>query len=698
MRKLLDHLKEAFLEETRELLGQLEESLLELESDSSDEGLISKTFRILHTIKGSAGMFDYDEISRFTHDIENVFDLIRNGKIKADNHIITLTLRARDQIEKLLNNDGSSCSEETSEIVESFRKILLGFNEAGLPEKVKTCIVSEAVEESRTEDYLIKFKPSEGILKNGTNPLLLINELRDLGECYPCMLTNQIPPLETLEPEKCYLSWNIFLRTSRGIDSVKDVFIFVEDECELKVEVIEETGTPVGLNDCSREILDILSENSPNITRELKKLLSEKAKLPKTEKAALPANLKTEKCSDTGNAKSIKVGSEKLDYLVNLVGELVTVQARLSQISAQKNDPELILISEEVERLTCELRDNALNIRMVPIRSTFNRFKRLVRDLSQELGKKIDLFTEGEDTELDKNVIDKLNDPLVHLIRNSIDHGIEASDTRIACGKNETGSVTLSAGYAGSSVIIRITDDGAGLNREAIRKKAVEKGIITKESSLSDKELYNLIFAPGFSTAEKVSSISGRGVGMDVVKKTIESLRGNIEITSESGKGTTITLKLPLTLAIIEGLLVKISDEYFIIPLSAVEECIEMHRSEIQNENGMHLVKVRGELVPFIPLRERFNITGQSMEIEQVVITSNDGNKSSANSSKIGFVVDSVIGEHQTVIKSLGKFYKDADGFSGATILGDGTLALILDIPTLIKREEEMEKKLFQNR
>ncbi|MGE5351082.1 MAG: chemotaxis protein CheA, partial [Acidobacteriota bacterium] len=289
------------------------------------------------------------------------------------------------------------------------------------------------------------------------------------------------------------------------------------------------------------------------------------------------------------------------------------------------------------------------------------------------------------------------NDPLVHLIRNSLDHGIEHANARVSTGKTATGNLTLSAGYAGSNVIIKISDDGAGLNKEVIHKKAVEKGILSKDSILTEKELFNLIFAPGFSTAAKVSNVSGRGVGMDVVKKTIEALRGSIDVKSETGKGTTITLKLPLTLAIIEGLLVQIGDDYFIIPLSVVEECIELRRSVIQKGNGMNLVNVRGELVPYVPLRDRFNTNGEQHEIEQVVITSNESGKADVN-GKIGFVVDKVIGEHQTVIKSLGKFYKDVEGISGATILGDGTLALILDIPTLIKREEELEKTNLINR
>lgn len=704
---MLDHLKQSFLEETKELLNQLEESLLELENDSNDAELISKVFRILHTIKGSAGMFDYDDVSRFTHDIENVFDLIRNDEIKADKNIVTLTLSAKDQIEKLLEKESTIGDDETLRLVEAFSSIMAGFRQDGtngttsLKESPK---VSHAAGEGLTT-YFIKFKPAQNILQNGTNPLLLLNELKDLGECCLSMITDKIPGFNDLDPEKCYVYWNILLRTEKNMDAIRDVFIFVEDDCELIISIIEDDNLSAlnTLEEYHQDITGILSEDPSNILERLKSLFRGKAEFQEmgTEASAaansgFTRNSRAEKTSEAESVSNIKVSSEKLDYLVNLVGELVTVQARLSQTASQKMDPELISISEEVERLTCELRDNALNIRMVPIRSTFNRFKRLVRDLSQELGKKVDLVTEGDETELDKNVIDKLNDPLVHLVRNSLDHGIESSSLRKEKGKSENGVVILSAGYSGSNVVIRITDDGAGLNKDVIWKKAVEKGIIGKDTVLTEKEIYNLVFMPGFSTAEKVSSVSGRGVGMDVVRKTIESLRGSIDISSEYEIGTTITMRLPLTLAIIEGLLVQIGDDYFIIPLSAVEECIELCRGEIKKENGMHLVNVRGELVPFISLRERFNINDNPCEIEQVVITTNESGKSGKD-TKIGFVVDKVIGEHQTVIKSLGKFYKDADGISGATILGDGTLALILDIATLVKREEELEKQLFQN-
>jgi len=372
---------------------------------------------------------------------------------------------------------------------------------------------------------------------------------------------------------------------------------------------------------------------------------------------------------------------------VNLVGELVTVQARLTQFSAKKNDPDLVGIAEEVERLSAELRDISMGIRMLPIGTTFAKFKRLVRDLSAELKKDIAFIMEGEETELDKTVIDRLSDPLVHLIRNSIDHGIESPDTRLAAGKTAQGTIRLSAEHSGAHVLISIADDGAGLDAEVIRAKAVEKGIITAEETLSEQELHSLIFAPGFSTAKNVTSVSGRGVGMDVVRSNIESLGGIVEIQSTKGIGTTITLKLPLTLAIIDGLLVNIANDSYVLPLSAVVECVELTQADRKQAHGRHLIKVRDEIIPFIPLREVFTVNGSIPPIEQVVITDLGG-------KRIGFVVDRVIGQHQTVIKTMGNLLKNIDNISGATILGDGSVALILDILKLMQQTEAIEREV----
>ncbi len=381
---------------------------------------------------------------------------------------------------------------------------------------------------------------------------------------------------------------------------------------------------------------------------------------------------------------SIRVATGKLDDLVDLVGELVTVQARLSQTALSQGIPQFLAIAEELERLTGSLRDRAMSIRMLPIGSTFSRFTRLVRDLSHELGKEVVLLTDGAETELDKTVIERLGEPLVHLVRNSIAHGIERPDVRESAGKPREGTISLSAVHSGAFVEIRISDDGAGMDRDAIRARAQERGLIAGGEELSDSEIEGLVFTAGFSTAKEVTNVSGRGVGLDVVKRTIDGLRGTIEINSRKGAGTTITLKLPLTLAIIDGFLTKIDNEHYIFPLSLVEECVELTRDTVFANNGKHLLNVRGSLVPYVRLRDQFSLNGTPPFIEQVVIAR-------VANIRIGFVVDHVVGDHQTVIKNLGSFYKKVEGISGATILGDGTVALVLDLPWLTAIAEQDE-------
>jgi two-component system chemotaxis sensor kinase CheA len=376
---------------------------------------------------------------------------------------------------------------------------------------------------------------------------------------------------------------------------------------------------------------------------------------------------------------SIRVAADKLDYLVDLVGELVIVQAQITQVVSERNDPTMTALAEELERLSDELRDSTLGIRMLPIGTSFSKFRRLVRDLSGNLGKEITLATSGADTELDKTVIERLGDPLVHLLRNSIDHGLEPPEERKAHGKPTQGTIFLSAEHSGGEVLIRINDDGRGMNPAVIREKGIERGLIAKDSDLSEKDLLKLIFEPGFSTAKEVTNVSGRGVGMDVVKRAIDSLRGTIDIDSKLGKGTSITIRLPLTLAIIDGLQVRVENEYYVIPLSLVEECVELNASDVDENSKQRILHLRGEIVPYIHLRDWFGVDGENPPIEQIVITGVEG-------SRVGIVVDTVIGEHQTVIKSLSRVYKDVEGISGATIKGDGSIALILDIPSLVRR------------
>lgn len=699
---MLEQAIATYREEAAELLAELETSLLELEDNPEDNDLINRVFRAMHTIKGSGAMFGFDEIAAFTHEVETVFDMVRNNKMQVSKQLLNLTLRARDYITELLESSASGNEPDRAE----GNSIIAGLKQLVPQTEAETAVSGQAaagetenIQEAASNcTWRIRFRPLPEIMLTGTKPLALINELRQLGPCEVVAHIDAIPQLDDLVAEHCYLYWDIILTSSRGIDAIKDVFIFVEDDCELKIDLVDDGGQ-VDTEQGYKKLGDILVERGDLSPVEMQKILNLQKRFgelavavgavtPDKVQSALveQQHVKTvrQERATQDAATSIRVPADKLDLLVNLVGELVTVQAHLSQVSGHRNDPELVTIAEEVERLTNELRDTALNIRMLPIGSTFSKFKRLVRDLSQELGKEIELETTGGDTELDKTVIERLNDPLVHIIRNSIDHGIEMPDARQAAGKTKHGTVHLSAEHSGDSVLIRIRDDGAGLDREAIRAKAVERGLIAANAELPDRDVFALIFAPGFSTAKKITNVSGRGVGMDVVKKGIEALRGTIDVESEMGKGTIITLKIPLTLAIIESLLVRIADSYFVLPLAAVEECVELTRADVQNAHGRHLANVRGSIVPYVPLRETFAIRGKQPDIEQIVIAG-------VNGERIGFVVDDVIGEHQTVIKSLGRMYRDVRGISGATILGDGSVALILDLGLLLRQVETME-------
>ncbi len=684
-----------FQAETQELLQELEAALLELENSPSDKESIDRVFRALHTIKGNGSMFGFNRVSEFTHDLENVYDMVRKGVITITSEIIDLTLAARDIIAEMVSDQKDDPS-----IEKSANKVLQGFHRL-FPDVVAVDQAPGAGEPAdrplsrgRTT-YRIRFQPDTDIFHSGTNPLTLLRELETLGQSTAIPRVREVPPLKTLDPERSYFSWDIILSSTRDKETVRDVFIFVEGRCDLFIDVIDEEGDL----DSEEEHLrlgDILIERGELSREELESVLTEKRPLGEelvarklvadeiVESALYEQQVLKEARSrrrEEEAATSVRVASEKLDALIDLVGEMVTVQARLARTSERIDDSELTYISERVEFLTAELRDNAFSVRMIPIGTIFSSLRRTVRDLAAEMGREVELTTQGADTELDKTVIEKLRDPLVHLIRNSLDHGLETPEEREKAGKPRTGRIQLSASQAGADVLIRISDDGRGMNETAIRKKAVEMGLIGDDGTLGRRELFTLVFEPAFSTARKVTSVSGRGVGMDVVKRSVDALRGTIEIESREGVGTEVTLRLPLTLAIIEGLQVDIAGEKYIVPLSMVEECVELKREEKETIEGRRLADVRGDLIPYINLREWFSLENSQRDIEQIVITRRDDHR-------IGFLVDYVVGEHQTVIKSLGRAYRSTDGVSGATILGDGSVALILDIPRIIRMVE----------
>jgi two-component system chemotaxis sensor kinase CheA len=689
----------AFKEEAYELLSELEDSLLELEEQPDDHDTVSKVFRAMHTIKGSGAMFGFTTISEFTHEVETVFDLVRNGELAVSKQLVDLSLKARDHILSLLDCEAEEQEQyaaQGAELVVRFQALAGGVS---APTEVVATTVVEAQKDAHKDDattYRIRFRPSRDIMHNGTSIAQLLDELAELGTCRTIAHKTNIRALDELDPEGCYASWDIILTSDCGEDAIRDVFIFVEDDCELIIKAIDIGDDDDGMD--RKRLGDILIERGEISQTEIDEVLAKNKRIgdllveaqlvsrDQVDSALLEQQeirkLKEKKKEKSQSASSLRVPADKLDDLVNLVGEMVTVKSRLSQVANLSHDAELLSIAEEVERLTEDLRDSTLNIRMLPIGSTFSKFKRLVRDISADLGKEVELKTTGADTELDKTVIEQLNDPLIHIIRNSMDHGIEMPADRVAAGKSRSGQVHLSAQHSGDSVIIKITDDGKGMDPEVIRQKAISKGVIGADEQLTHNDILNLVFAPGFSTAQQVTGLSGRGVGMDVVKRAIESLRGSITLESEKGQGSVVSLRIPLTLAIIESLLVQIGDGRYVLPLSTVEECVELTAKDIRDAHGRNLARVRGHLIPYVPLREEFAIDGKLPTVQQIVITQ-------INGQQLGFVVDNVIGEHQTVIKSLGPMYRDVQCVSGATILGDGSVALILDIVYLMQKASE---------
>lgn len=663
---------ETFRQEARELLEQLEQGLLDLEQNPADGDLVNSVFRALHTIKGSGAMFGFTDVAAFVHEFETAFDRVRKGLSPITPDLVGVALDAKDHVHHLIETPDAA-TDAGEAILAALRDIVEPDRFPAAP-MAKSATVAANVAPEPTGRWRICFKLPEDALLHGTNPLLLLGEIADLGPCEVTALIDSVPTLDALDPEACHLAWQVDLTHPDPTEALDDVFLFLKDGMELSIEPLAAAAEVV-----PSPVLAILAEDEPVAEPDepLAEVLPVRA-------AREPKEQKSETVER--GSTSLRVPAERLDELMDRVGELVIAQARLSQMAAQSSDGNLKTIAEELERLSSGLRDTTMGIRMVPIGSLFSRFRRLVHDLSRDLDKEIEFITTGEDTELDKTMIERLADPLVHLIRNSVDHGLETAEQRIKAGKPIKGTVRLSAVYAGAEVAISVTDDGAGLNAARIRAKAEEQGLLTPESRIADHDLFQLIFAPGFSTAKEVTSLSGRGVGMDVVKRTIDGLRGKIELSTKPGEGTTATLRLPLTLAIIEGMLVRVGNGRYSIPLSAVEECVELPVTAGTQSRGRNFLDIRGSLVPFLRLRDMFNTPGEPETHQKVVIIS-------SGEGRAGLVVDQIIGNNQTVIKQLSKLHTDLETFSGATILGDGTVALILDTSRLVSYGQAHEER-----
>lgn len=669
----MDSFRKKFIEEAAELIYKLEVALLELEKSPNDEALIQQVFRVMHTLKGNSAMFGFDLIDSFTHNLETIYDMIRNGQLEVSQDILNVTLSSVDHLKTMLDEQNYEDPDFKTVHNGLMGKINRIINPANAEAVTETAGTTKGKSES-ISTYYILFEPNENIFKNGTNPLYLLDELCSLGEHTVFAHFNRLPRINEIIPNLCYTYWEVLLATDQDVNAIHDVFIFVESDSKLEIQKLAEenllTDQPFV------EEVTQLAEVQKDVGLVTIQRLASKA-VARINKEKAKQFTKERIATKDKTAASIRVSSDKLDHLMNLVSELVTTQARLSLFAEQTNLPGLAPIVENVHKLTRQLRDIAFSIVLIPIENLFGRFQRLVRDLSAELHKEVDFIIEGADTELDKTIIENLSDPLMHIIRNSMDHGIEYARVRIANGKPAKGKIYLKAFYSGASVIIQVSDDGAGIDPEIIHAKAISKGLVPSDKKMSKKEILDLIFLPGFSTAKKVTDVSGRGVGMDVVKKKISDIRGEVEVESEVGKGTTITLKLPLTLSIIDGLLVSIDSSPFVIPLSSIDKIYAVDKESIYSSFN-NLVTLDGIQIPFFSLRKEFNLQPSNEELEQVVVVNFEDNR-------VGLVVDYVIGEYQAVLKPLGKHYKSHDIFSGATILGDGTVALVMDTNKIIK-------------
>jgi len=662
--------------EAGELLEQMEQGLLDLEHRLDDRTLVDGVFRALHTLKGSGAMFGFDRLAAFTHHCETAFDRVRKGLAEATPELVSAVLDARDHMRALVEDPTGDHADEERYLLNRLQAAVSGSSPVAAPPATSVAAPPPAPVVAGLTTWRIRFGLPENSLINGSNPLSFLDELRAMGDCRVVLDRAALPPFDKLDPTALHFAWEVVLTTSKTRADIEDVFLFVMDEMTLDIEVV-----PDGAASVAAEPVAVASAPVASVVP-----VETAPERPASEAPAKPA-------SDAADPKlrrkveSVRVPAERLDELMDRVGELVIVQSRLQQIAASSTDMQLRTVSEEMERLCSELRVTMMVLRMVPVATLFDRYRRLVHDLQRDTGKKIELVTDGESTEMDKTVIERLADPLVHLVRNAADHGLEDGEARVASGKSETGTIRLSARQTGGEVIISVTDDGRGINRDRVRAKAEAAGLVQPGAALSDQELLQLIFQPGFSTASSVTNLSGRGVGMDVVKKAIESLHGSIDLTSRPGEGSTVALRIPLTLAIIDGLLVRVGDGHYVIPLPAVEECIELTQEDDLRSRGRSFLSLRDALVPFLRLRELFASGGLPDPYQKMVVVS-------TGDERVGLIVDQIIGHHQTVIKSMSKLHDDVTTFSGATILGDGSVALILDVVNLVSLGQQQEAQL----
>jgi two-component system chemotaxis sensor kinase CheA len=775
----LDEALQTFIVEARELLEQMEDALLHVEQAPDDAEAINAIFRAAHTIKGSAGLFGFEHVVAFTHVAESVLDKVRSGQLQINSDLVVIFLAVCDHLGVLISGIAEGVEVDEAREVASREladrlRIYLGEKSAvAAPPSISVCVpglepeeagqaeraASDGAEHVGTDNWHISLRFGADILRNGMDPLSFIRYLATFGKIVHIVtLVDAVPTLAELDPETSYLGFEISFRTDADKATIEGAFEFVRDDARIHIlpprsliseyqqliadmpeeelrigEILVRCGT-LTQSELARALSkQTLGDGLTERTKIGQVLIEQQLVQPQVVAAALD---KQKRVKENKNTESglIRVNAEKLDDHINLIGELIIASAGTSLIAQHTGMPELLEATARLSKLVEEVRDSALTLRMVEIGATFNRFQRVVRDVSADLGKDIVLEISGADTELDKTVVEKIGDPLTHLVRNSMDHGIESAEERLARGKPARGTLRLNAYHDSGSIVIEVADDGGGLKRERILAKALERGLIKSDQLLSDQEIYNLIFEPGFSTVDTISNLSGRGVGMDVVRRNITMLRGSIEIETREGVGTTMRIRLPLTLAIIDGFLVGVSAAAFVVPLDMVVECIELSEQETKDSHGRDHLNLRGEVLPFIRLKQLFDVpeppasatesdAEEAFDINSQIpryglsstLLTAEGAAALASDPELAFllhpvkrenvvvvqyagrraglVVDNLMGEFQTVIRPLGEVFNGLDGISGFTILGNGNVALILDVQGLVRRVAGAESR-----
>jgi len=706
----MDDALELFIVESRELLEDMETALLAIEGADDKTEMVNAIFRAAHTIKGSSGLFSLDHVVAFTHVVESVLDKVRAGKMELSDKLVVLLLACCDHIGALM--DGLAAGQQVAgpDLLAQGEPLVLQLrsylgvtpSESGtasgdrqMPAADTELVQRISGDMVNADHWHISLRFGPDVLRNGMDPLSFIRYLNTMGQVLAVeVLADALPDADQMDPELCYLGFELAFQSEVDKAAIERVFEFVRDDCRLVILpphsqiseyvklINEQQGEAARLGDMlmrcgtlTAQELDMALDTQVDVPgKPIGSILVEQGSVqPEVVEAAL---VKQKQAKDIGGteSRSIRVDADKLDQLINLVGELIIAGASVNTIAHRSRVVELTEATSKLATLVEEVRDSALQLRMVRIGATFNRFQRVVHDVSRELGKDIALLIDGEDTELDKTVVEKIGDPLMHLVRNSMDHGIEPADVRAACGKPVQGTLKLNAYHDSGAIVISVEDDGGGLKREKILAKAIERGLVDANHHMSDTEVFGLIFEPGFSTAEKITNLSGRGVGLDVVKRNITALRGTVGISSTEGVGTTVTVRLPLTLAIIDGFLVGVDKTVYAIPLDMIEECVAYSA-----EPGHDYTNLRGEVLPFIRIRELFSVPGKPAKGENIVVLKYAGQKA-------GLVVDTLLGEFQTVIKPLGQMFAQSKCISGSTILGSGEVALILDVPSLVRQ------------